>query len=275
MRLFFRLVCFLLFAIALTPGLTAAQSPTSSSTAPSAQAPADCAEVPALKASIENMKKNLADWPNLARYHDANAKVEPPAKNEKRVVFMGDSITDGWTNPQFGGFFPGKPYIDRGISGQTTPQMLIRFRPDVIALHPKVVVILAGTNDLAGNTGTETISEIEDNLLTMADLARSHGIHVVLASVTPISDYGPRHEGRPAMSVGRPPEKILEINTWMKKYVSENGYTYLDYFSATVDDKGFLKKELSEDGLHPNAKGYAVMGPLAEHAIQVALKKKH
>ena len=275
MRLFFRLVCFSFLAAALTPCFTAAQSATPPSATPPTQSPADCDEVPALKASIENMKKNLADWPNLARYHEANTKVEPPAKNEKRVVFMGDSITDGWTNPQFGGFFPGKPYIDRGISGQTTPQMLIRFHPDVIALRPKVVVILAGTNDLAGNTGTGTISEIEDNLSTMADLARAHGIHVVLASVTPISDYGPRHEGRPAMSVGRPPEKILEINAWMKKYAWENGYTYLDYFSATVDDKGFLKKELSEDGLHPNAKGYAVMGPLAEQAIQSALKKKH
>jgi len=275
MRVFQSCFCFSILALALASGFAAAQSAATAGAAPAVQAPADCAEVPALKASIENMKKNLADWPNLARYHDANEKIEPPTKNEKRVVFMGDSITDGWTNPQFGGFFPGKPYIDRGISGQTTPQMLIRFRPDVIALRPKVVVILAGTNDLAGNTGTEAISEIEDNLISMADLSRTRGIHVVLASVTPISDYGPRHEGRPAMSVGRPPEKILEINTWMKKYALENGYTYLDYFSATVDDKGFLKKELSEDGLHPNAKGYAVMGPLAEQAIRSALKKKH
>jgi lysophospholipase L1-like esterase len=275
MRLFSSLACFPIFAVALSPGFAAAQGAGPSSATPAAQAPADCADVPALKSSVENMKKNLADWPNLGRYRDANEKIAPPTKNEKRVVFMGDSITDGWTNPQFGGFFPGKPYIDRGISGQTTPQMLIRFRSDVIALRPKVVVILAGTNDLAGNTGTETVSEIEDNLSTMTDLARAHSIHVVLASVTPVSNYGPRREGRPAMTVGRPPEKILELNTWMKKYVLENGYTYLDYFSATVDDKGFLKKELSEDGLHPNAKGYAVMGPLAEQAIQSALKKKH
>lgn len=272
MKFFSSLFCFLIFAVALTPGFAAAQNASASA---SPQASADCAEVPALKTSIENMKKNLADWPNLGRYRDANAKVAPPAKNEKRVVFMGDSITDIWSDPKFGGFFPGKPYIDRGISGQTTPQMLIRFSPDVIALHPKAIVILAGTNDLAGNTGPEPLSEIEDNLAAMADLARAHGIHVVLASVMPVSDYGPRREGRPAMTEGRPPEKILELNTWLKKYALDNGYTYLDYFSATVDDKGFLKKDLSEDGLHPNAKGYAVMGPLAEQAIQSALKKKH
>jgi lysophospholipase L1-like esterase len=279
MSYFSKLVCSSIFAIALCVGVfpsqTAAQTPTQSGAAPAGQAPSDCSEVPALKSSIENMKKNLADWPNLGRYRDANTKVEPPAKNEQRVVFMGDSITDIWSEPSFGGFFPGKPYINRGISGQTTPQMLIRFRPDVIALHPRAVVILAGTNDLAGNTGPEPLSEIEDNLASMADLARSHGIHVVMASVTPVSDYGPRREGRPVMTVGRPPEKILELNTWLKKYASDNGYIYLDYFSATVDDKGFLNKDLSEDGLHPNAKGYAVMGPLAEQAIHSALKNKH
>jgi lysophospholipase L1-like esterase len=276
MRLFLTVVCFSFFATVLTPELTAAQNATSPSVTPPAQAPADCDEVPALKASIEIMKKNLADWPNLGRYREANAKVEPLTKNERRVVFMGDSITDIWTDPSFGGFFPGKPYINRGISGQTTPQMLIRFTSDVIALRPKVVVILAGTNDLAGNTGPEPLSEIEDNLVSMTDLSRAHSIHVVLASVLPVSDYGHNREGKPfVMTDRRSPEKILVLNAWMNKYALENGYTYLDYFSATVDDKGFLKKELSEDGLHPNAKGYAVMGPLAEQAIQSALKKKH
>lgn len=276
MKRYFAFAYFSICAFAFAPAQAPAQSTASpAAQAPAAQTSADCAELPALKQNLDNANKTLGDWPNMARYRAANEKVEAPAKKEQRVVFMGDSITDGWSNPKYGGFFPGKPYINRGISGQTTPQMLVRFRPDVIALHPKVVVILAGTNDLSGNTGMEPVSEIEDNLASMADLARAHGIHVVLASITPVSDYGPQREGRPAMTAGRPPEKILEIDAWIKKYALENGYTYLDYFSATVDDKGFLKKELSEDGLHPNAKGYAVMGPLAEQAIQAAPKKKH
>ena len=149
----------------------------------------DCSELPALKQRADRAEARLKDWPQLARYHDANAKVAGPAKSEARVVFMGDSITDGWSNPRFGGFFPGKPYVNRGISGQTTPQMLIRFRPDVIALQPKMVVILAGTNDLAGNTGPATLEAIEDNLASMAELARANDIRVVFASVLPVSDY--------------------------------------------------------------------------------------
>jgi lysophospholipase L1-like esterase len=235
----------------------------------------DCADLPAITAKLEAREKVLQDWPNLARYRDANAKVTPLAKKEQRVVFMGDSITDMWVNPQFGGFFPGKPYIDRGISGQTTPQMLVRFRPDVIALQPKVVVLLAGTNDIAGNTGPMTLSAIEDNLASMSELARANKIRVVLASVLPVSNYGHDREGHPIdMRIKRPPEKILELNAWIKKYATEKSYVYLDYFSTTVDDQGLLKKELSEDGLHPNAKGYAVMAPLAEQAIQSALKKR-
>ena len=190
-----------------------------------------------------------------------------------RVVFMGDSITDGWTHPENGGFFPGKPYVDRGISGQTTPQMLVRFRPDVLSLKPKVVVILAGTNDLAGNTGPMTVEETEANLASMAELAQASGIKVVMASVMPVSNYGHDRNGNPVdMRTRRPPEKILELNAWIKKYTTENRGVYLDYFSAMVDEQGLLKKELSPDGLHPNAAGYAVMGPLAEKAIEVALK---
>ncbi len=283
MKLCFRTAGQAALVFAFISGTAFAQSgnPTPTPSVPAgmqspAQMPADCAELPALKEHLEYARKILADWPDLARYRDANAKVAPPAKKEPRVVFMGDSITDIWSDPEFGGFFPGKPYIDRGISGQTTPQMLIRFRPDVIALQPKVVVILAGTNDLAGNTGPEPISEIEENLTTMAELARAHGIHVVLASVTPVSDYvHPREGKQPGMTDERPPAKILELNEWLKKYVSDNGYTYLDYFSALVDDHGFLKRDLSDDGLHPNAKGYAVMAPLAEQAIHSALKNKH
>ncbi|MGA2430170.1 MAG: SGNH/GDSL hydrolase family protein [Candidatus Acidiferrum sp.] len=241
---------------------------------PDAEKPhADCEELLAVAAKLANAEKTLQDWPNIARYRDANATVQPPAKNESRVVFMGDSITDIW--PQFGGFFPGKPYIDRGISGQTTPQMLIRFRPDVIALQPKAVVILAGTNDLAGNTGPMTVAQIEDNLTSMDELARANKIRVVLASVLPVSNYGHDRNGNPVdMRIKRAPEKILELNAWIKKYAAGHGDVYLDYFAATVDDQGLLKKDISDDGLHPNAKGYAIMGPLAEQAIQTALKKR-
>jgi lysophospholipase L1-like esterase len=234
-------------------------------------APDPCAEA---KTQLARDEARLKDWPALARYRDANAKVAPPAKGESRVVFMGDSITDGWQNPKYGGFFPGKPYLDRGISGQTTPQMLIRFRPDVVALRPKAVVILAGTNDIAGNTGPTTLAAVEDNLTAMAELARANQIRVVLASLLPVSDYEKR-DGKPIIqTVRRPPEQIRALNEWMKTYAAASGATYLDYYSAMVDERGFLKDELSEDGLHPNAKGYAVMAPLAEQAIASALKKK-
>src|SRR5882762_9906379 len=227
------------------------------------------------KARLEAQEKRLKHWPDLARYRDANARVAAPAKNEQRVVFMGDSITDMWAQPRFGGFFPDKPYIDRGISGQTTPQMVLRFRADVLALQPKVVVILAGTNDIAGNTGPIALEETEGNLASMAELARANGIHVVLSSVLPVSNYGHDRDGNPLdVRIKRPPEKILELNAWIKKYAADKGHVYLDYFSATVDDQGLLKKELSEDGLHPNSAGYAVMAPLAEKAIQAALTRK-
>ena len=232
--------------------------------------PADpCGE---LKTRAERAESRLKDWPAIARYHDDNTKVGLPAKDEQRVVFMGDSITDGWDAPNMGGFFPGKPYINRGISGQTTPQMLIRFRPDVIELKPKAVVILAGTNDLAGNTGPTTLEAIEANLTSMAELARANGIRVVFASLLPVSDYEVR-DGKPIIqTTRRPPEQIKALNNWMKDYAAKNHHTYLDYFSAMEDAKGFLKDELSNDGLHPNAQGYAVMNPLAEAAIQSSLK---
>ena len=234
-----------------------------------AQSADPCGE---LKTRADRAETRLKDWPQLARYHDDNTKVNPPAKTEQRVVFMGDSITDGWDAPNMGGFFPGKPYVNRGISGQTTPQMLIRFRPDVIDLKPKVVVILAGTNDLAGNTGPTTMEAIEGNLISMAELARTNGIRVVLASLLPVSDYEVR-DGKPIVqTVRRSPDKIMALNAWMKNYAGANRLIYLDYFSAMVDGKGFLKDELSDDGLHPNAAGYAVMNPLAEAAIQSSLK---
>src|SRR6201991_5297947 len=188
-----------------------------------------------LLSPVQNPADCKTDWPNLARYNEDNKKIAPPAKNEKRVVFMGDSITDSWDDPKYGGFFPNKPYINRGISGQTTPQMLIRFRPDVIALQPKVVVILAGTNDLAGNTGPMTLDQIEGNLQSMSELAHDNKIRVVLASVLPVSNYGHDREGKPVdMRIKREPAKILELNAWLKKYAADHGDIYLDYFSATV-----------------------------------------
>lgn len=247
--------------------ITSAQTPTPAPT------PVDpCAEITTRATRAE---ARLKDWPALARYREANTTTAAPGKDEQRVVFMGDSITDLWDDPKYGGFFPGKPYIDRGISGQTTPQMLIRFRPEVIALQPKVVVILAGTNDIAGNTGPMTLSAIEDNLTSMFELAHANGIRVVFASLLPISDYEKNKDGQAIIrSKQRPPEQITSLNAWMKKYAAAHGGIYLDYYSAMADDKGFLKEELSEDGLHPNQKGYDVMAPLAEQAIVMALKSR-
>jgi lysophospholipase L1-like esterase len=220
----------------------------------------------AMRQQVDRMQRRLQDWPQLNRYKEANAKVPAPDKGESRVVFMGDSITDGWKLDEY---FPGKPYINRGISGQTTPQMMIRFRPDVIALKPRVVLILAGTNDIAGNTGPMTLEMIEDNYASMADLARANGIKVIFASVLPIHDYG-----KTKISERRPPEQILKLNEWLKGYCKAKGHIYLDYFGRMVDDKGLLKAELANDGLHPNAEGYKIMAPLAESAIRQALSKK-
>ena len=260
-----RLLKFIIAFLVFPTGLLAqtSQSP--------AQESPECTQA---KATVTRLEGRLKDWPALARYHDDNASTVVSGKTAGRVVFMGDSITDSWDDPKYGGFFPGKPYVNRGISGQTTPQMLIRFRPDVIALKPAVVVILAGTNDIAGNTGPTTLQAIEDNLASMVDLARFNHIQVVLASVLPVSDYEKTPEGQVRnQTTRRPPQQITALNEWLKHYAVENKLTYLDYYSAMVDDKGFLKDELSDDGLHPNAKGYEVMGPLAEQAIAKALKK--
>jgi lysophospholipase L1-like esterase len=210
----------------------------------------------------------MNDFADLGRYRDANAELAVPGPDERRVVFMGDSITDAW---RLDDYFPGKPYINRGISGQTTPQMLIRFRPDVIDLKPKVVVILAGTNDIAGNTGPMQMGDIENNYASMAELARANGIGIVFSSVLPVNNYTPRAE---LLFVQRPPEKILELNRWMKNYCAKNGFVYLDYLRAMVDEKGLLKRDLAEDGLHPNPAGYKIMAPLAEAAIEKALSQK-
>jgi len=206
------------------------------------------------------------DWANFERYRADNEKLAPPAKGENRIVFMGNSITDGWIKSD-PGFFAGKPYLDRGISGQTTPQMLVRFRADVIALKPAVVVILAGTNDIAGNTGPSSLEMIMDNIMGMSEMAKANGIKVVLSSVLPVFDY----PWKPGL---QPAEKIISLNKMIKNYAVKNGCIYLDYFSSTVDERQGFKAAYSADGVHPNLAGYKVMEPLAEKAIAEALAKK-
>ncbi|MGE7139065.1 SGNH/GDSL hydrolase family protein [Luteibacter sp. NPDC031894] len=215
-----------------------------------------------------DLERLLNDWPGLQRYAAENAALPPAKPDEKRIVFMGDSITDFWGR-SVGTFFPGRGYINRGISGQTTPQMLVRFRADVVALKPAAVVILAGTNDIAGNTGPATLATIEDNLASMADLARAHGIRVVIASLLPVHDAVVKDQ-----TVRRPPEQIRALNAWIKAYAAREHLVFVDYYAATVDTRGALRKELSDDGLHPNAAGYQVMAPLAQSAIEQALDGK-
>ncbi|HET7892789.1 MAG TPA: SGNH/GDSL hydrolase family protein [Candidatus Sulfotelmatobacter sp.] len=206
------------------------------------------------------------DFGELKRYREADAALKPPAPGETRVVFLGDSITDYW---KLADFFPGKGYINRGIDGQSTPQMLVRFRQDVIDLHPAVLVVLAGTNDVAGVTGRTRNEDIEANYSSMADLARAHHIRLAFASLLPVNNYS--EDAKESFAL-RPRERILALNSWLKNYCAQNGLVYLDYFSAMADDKGLLKRDLSDEGLHPNAAGYKVMAPLAEKAIARALK---
>jgi len=205
------------------------------------------------------------DFGELKRYREANAAVAAPTPSENRVIFIGDSITDYWKLPDY---FPGKPYINRGIDAQTTPQMLVRFRQDIIDLHPRVVVVLAGTNDLAGVTGRTRNEDIEANYASMAELARAHKIRVVFSSLLPVYNYT---EGAKESFALRPAERILALNRWLEDYCSRNGFVYLDYFSALVDERGMMKRDLSDDGLHPNAEGHKIMAPLAEKAIARAL----
>lgn len=211
-------------------------------------------------------EKTRNDWPDLARYREDNIRLGEPSQGERRVVFMGNSITEGWKNidPEF---FNGRPYICRGISGQTTPQMLLRFRADVINLKPAVVVILAGTNDIAGNTGPSTQAMIEDNIKSMVELAGANGIAVVLCSVLPAYDYRWRPGVEPAM-------KIVALNEWIKKYAEEKKIPYVDYFTPMADERKGLKNEYSGDGVHPNSEGYKLMAPLVEKGIASAMKKK-
>jgi len=212
----------------------------------------------------------INDFGNTHRYAAEDAETKPPGASEQRVVFMGDSITDNMHNAnRFGPFFPGKPYLNRGIGGQVTGQMLLRFYPDVILMKPKAVIIFGGTNDIGGNIGPTPLEATENNIAAMADMASAHGIKVILASLTPVCDL----PGKSAMTPGRPPEKILELNRWIKSYAATHSMVFLDYFSVTVDEKGFFRSDMTEDGLHPTAKGYEVMNPLAEKAIAQALGK--
>jgi acyl-CoA thioesterase-1 len=214
------------------------------------------------------------DFGRLDRYAAANAALVAPKSNERRVVFFGDSITDNWSKQAFGGFFPGKPYVNRGIGGQTTAQMLVRMRADVIDLKPAVVVILAGTNDVSGNAGPMTPEGIEANLASLAELARASNIKVVLASLLPVGDDKTDPAGKAIMrSKDRPPGVLRALNQWIAGYARKSRHVFLDYYGALADSAGTFKPQFNYDGLHPNAAGYAVMGPLAEKAIAEALRR--
>ena len=248
------------------PVLAVAQSTPQPATAPSNPS------VPVTKAK-ETVDPMRTDWPNLKRFHEADVELPAVAASGKRVVFMGDSITEAWLHNGVPagqpdpGFFPGKPYVNRGISGQTTPQMLLRFRQDVIDLKPAAVVIFAGTNDVAGNTGDMTPEQTEANLASMAELAHVHGIKVVMCSILPASDFGWRRGREPA-------PKIAALNRWIKDYAAGNGHVYVDFYSAMVDGQGGLPPNLSKDGVHPLKAGYEIMNPLVEAGIEKALGKE-
>ena len=209
----------------------------------------------------ELMEDNKSlDWPNLSRYQDENRSVGIPEKGKQRVVFMGDSITEEWSN-LYADYFDTEGYINRGIGGQTTPQMLIRFKPDVIDLEPDIVVILAGTNDIAGNTGPSNVKMITDNIFSMAELARAHQIKVILSSILPVFEY------EWAKEIKDVPATIDSVNDELKKYVNDHGLVYLDYFSSMVDERKGLNKDYTYDGVHPNQDGYILMSNLAEKVL--------
>ncbi len=248
--------------------------------------PANCC----LLGTARSLADQLQDWNQLGRYYAAHRELKNQPADPKRVVFMGDSITDLWRLEEY---FPGKPYVNRGIGGQVTSQMLVRMYPDVIDLKPAAMVVLAGTNDIARNNGPATAEMIEENIMAMTELAQQHGIKVLLCSILPVSDYpylaqqsgraaqpAPQPGGRGGrggfprqrMTVGRPPEDILKLNAWIKSYAARVNATYVDYFSALVDEKGWMKDGLANDGLHPNADGYKIMAPIVSAEIERALR---
>ena len=231
-----------------------------------AQAPATREDSAKIRARLVEEDRLRNDWAFLQRFAKMNAELPPPAPDEQRVVFMGNSITEMWAN-HFATHFPGKPFINRGIGGQTTPQMLVRFKQDVVALKPKVVVILAGTNDIAGNTGPSTLEMIQNNLASMAEIAKANGIRVVLASVLPVYTYSWRPE------IQNPADTIIALNAWMRDYARAHGEVYLDFHSAMKDERNGMRKEITTDGVHVNEAGYKLMAPLTLAAIEQALKK--
>ncbi|HUI40807.1 MAG TPA: SGNH/GDSL hydrolase family protein [Terriglobia bacterium] len=212
----------------------------------------------------QGLADQLQDWNQLGRYHADDVELMARPADSHRVVFLGDSITDGWHLDRY---FPGKPYVNRGIGGQTTPQMLVRMYPDVIDLKPAAVIILAGTNDIARNTGPETLTMIEENFQAFTELAHSHGIKVILCLLTPVSDYTANKQ-----TTSRPPADILKLNAWLSDYATRTQAGIADYYAAIVDGKGMMREGYSDDGLHPNAKGYELLAPVAEAAIEKALK---
>lgn len=223
------------------------------------------------------LAEQLQDWNQLGRYHAANQELLAGPAATGRVVYIGDSITDGWPLAES---FPGKPYVNRGISGQTTAQMLVRFYPDVLALDPDAVVIFAGTNDIARNNGPQTVQMIQHNIMAMTELAQGHGVKVIFGAIMPINDRTMLPAGRATgqaprprvQSATRPPEDILALNAWLKSYAAEKGAVYADFYTATVDAEGFLRDGITNDGLHPNAEGYALMTPVVGAAIEQALR---
>jgi lysophospholipase L1-like esterase len=247
------------FEMILCAALVGAGQSSAQTTSPAATAQQAC---PAQANQLQQIQVRLADWAQLDRYRAKDAMLPPPTHGKKRVVFLGDSITDGWGHG--GAFFPGRPFVNRGISGQTTPEMLLRFQQDVIHLHPAAVVILGGTNDVAGNTGPSTPEMIEDNYISMAVIARQSDIKVIFASILPAAAY----PWKPGM---HPADEIRTLNTWLQAYSQQHGYVYLDYYSSLADAQGGMRPGLSVDGVHPNTQGYAIMAPLAERAITQAL----
>ena len=206
----------------------------------------------------------LQDWNQLGRYHQDDVRLEASPAVEGRVVFLGDSITDGWDLSKY---FPAKPYVNRGIGGQTTPQMLVRMYADVIRLRPAAFILLAGINDIAGNTGPETIDMVENNIRAMCELAASHHIKIILCLLTPVSDYTKTNQPGHL-----PPADIANLNHWLQTYAPDVHAQVADYHAALADEKGMLREGYSEDGLHPNAQGYELLAPVAEAAIEAALK---
>ena len=270
-RIVLRVACFTAAALAglFVPARLTAQEPanlpeTKAPAAAQATPQANPAAAPVSAWQKEYEARLLVDFPWLARYKEADLALTPPAAGEDRVVFMGDSIIEGWHFDEPDGAFHGKPYINRGIGGQTTPQMVLRFRQDVIALKPRVVVILAGINDIAGNTGPMTLEQTEDNLASMVELATANHIRVVLCSVMPAFDF----PWRPGLT---PAPKVVALNAWIKAYAAEKGHVYVDYHSAMKDERDGLSAALSKDGVHPLPAGYAIMAPLVEAGIEKAL----